>query len=117
LLRKVQREIFHLHLAEDARLELALWRREPYVIVVQVPDHVGHDLEQLIVSRLRSDTRPIDFIERVPVDVLDAKQSVVAIVGLPQMLEVLLGLAQFLRGSEPRNDGDKQSSNNQESGN
>ena len=67
------------------------------MIIVQVSEQVGQDLEQFVIGRPRAHLRAIYAMQRIPIDTFGIEKGVFAVKGLPEVLERRLGRLRLWR--------------------
>ena len=61
--------------------------------VIQRVEHPAEDIEELVVTGLTCDPGPVGVVLLLPVDLPQLEKWIPVVKGLPQLLEILLGIA------------------------
>ena len=64
--------------------------------VIQRVEHLAHDIEELVIAGFTRDLRSVDVVLLSPVDLSQLEEGIPVVKGLPQLLEILFGIANAL---------------------
>ena len=68
--------------------------------IIQRVEHLAKNIEELIIAGFTRDLRPMDVVLLSPVDLSQLEEGIPVVKGLPQLLEILFGIANDHGGSD-----------------
>ena len=68
--------------------------------VIQRVEHLAKNIEELIIAGITRDLRSVDVVLLPPIDLSQLEEGIPVVKGLPQLLEIVFGIANYHNGAD-----------------